>query len=121
MLALLLAMWPAGAWADAGFGSCPGTTGGKGKTLNLCLDSLKGLAGAGTFSPPQATAEPPASGAAEAPSADPPAGTGWSISGKLMPNLTDPQPRPGSDGSDAERLLQSLRLEQFMVHLSRPF
>ena len=121
MLALLLALLPVGAWADAGFGTCPGTSGGKGKTLNLCLDSLKGLAGVRPIAPPQATAALPAAGDDGAPAADPPGSPGWSMSGSLLPDETGSDPQQRSDGGDADRLLQSLRLKQFMLHISRPF
>ena len=119
MLATLL---PAAALADAGLGDCTAHGAGRGKTLDLCLGSLKGLAGprggARRPHPPQACRRTRAATPPRTASGD---GGGWSVSGSLVPNLSDPQPRDGVQSSDADRLLQSLRLQQFMVRLNRSF
>jgi hypothetical protein len=121
MLGLLVALLPAAAWADVGLGDCAARTGAKSRIINLCLDSLKGLGGLlGDGASAGAAAAVPGDGAG----GTDPAGsgrTGWSISGSLVPNRSDAQPRDGLETSNADRLLDSLRLEQFMLRLNHPF
>ena len=121
MLGLLVALLPAAAWADAGLGDCAGRTGTQSRTINLCLDSLKALGGLlGDGASAGASAALPGDGSG---ATDPAASgsTGWSISGSLVPNRADVQPREGLETSDADRLLESLRLQQFMLRLNHPF
>ncbi len=121
-LAVLATLLPAAASADAGLGDCTAHGAGRAKTLDLCLGSLKGLVG--PHGGAQAAA--PSAGLPTDQSGDPASDSsgddgGWSVSGSLLPNLSDPQPRDGVESTDADRLLQSLRLQQFMVRLNRSF